>query len=328
MLKAYKINFLSISSPIRAYTLFGAFCWAYKLSKGEENLINFLESFKNNPLFLISSPFPIVKGYTDNEINEYYLFPKPIIPISISNKNEDSKKDICLKKHRKKYKKAKFITEEVLKDFIDGKIREEKDLINNPVYKPYKNIIYKSSRNIEFSSNIKSDLLTKNVINRFTSTSDNLYTEEGNFYDNQYFLVKFLDKAFIKEFDVLLNIVEEIGLGKNKNIGWGKVKFNEESDKLNWLDEYIDNSDKFLTLSPVIPTENISIENSFYEFEIYKSPVENTFSAYLMKQKVIYLKEGSVISSANDKYKGALKQVVLKPKIYQYGLEFPIKVKL
>lgn len=328
MLKAYKIDFLSIASPIRAYTLFGALCWAYKLSKGEESLIKFLKSFKKDPLFLISSPFPIVKGHVDNETNEYYLLPKPTIPLSLSIRNENLKEDICLKKYRKKYKKAKYITEEVLKDFIDGKIREEKDLINDPMYKPYKNIIYKNKKNLEFYFNIKSDLLTKNVINRFTSTSENLYTEEGIFYDKQYFLVKFLDKAFIDEFNVLLSIVEEIGLGKNKNIGWGKVKFNEESNKLNWLDEYIDNSDRFLTLSPVMPTENISIENSFYDFEIYKSPVENTFSIYLMKQKVIYLKEGSIISSKNDGYKGILKQVVFKPEIYQYGLEFPIKVKL
>jgi len=121
--------------------------------------------------------------------------------------------------------------------------------------------------------------------------------------------------------------VESLGLGKNKNIGWGKVEFIEEKNRLSWLDRYIDNTGKFFTLSPIIPTKNIAINNSFYEFEIYKSPVENSFSKYLMKQKVIYLKEGSFISSANNNYKGLLKQVVKEPEIYQYGLEFPVKVK-
>ena len=329
MLKIYRINFLSLSSPIRAYTLFGTICWAYKLAYGEEDLKKFLEQFKKDPLFLISSPFPIVKGYKDKKIEEYFLFPKPILPLSIQPEdNNEKKEDICIKKDRKKYKKAKYITEDFLKDFISGKIKKEKDLINSPEYKVCKSIIYKNEKEMDFYSNIKSDLLTKNVINRITFTSDNLYTEEGTFYDKQYFLVKFYDEDFKKKFDLLLRIIENLGLGKNKNIGWGKVKFIEESNKLSWLDEHIDNTSRFLTLSPIIPTKNIAINESFYEFEIYKSPVENSFSKYLMKQKVVYLKEGSFISSANDKYKGLLKQVVKDPEIYQYGLEFPIKVEL
>ena len=345
MLKVYTINFLSIASPIRAYTLFGSFCWAYRLAYGEKELTKFLEEFRESPKFLISSPFPIGKYCEKNDenedenickenIKETFLFPKPILPLKTECKIPDVPKDgkeylekyICKKRERKSYKKAQFITEDVLKDFINGKINEEATFIEEEKYKVSNKIIYKSSKELKFVFDTKSTLLTKNVINRITLTSENLYTEEGNFYDTQFFLVKFYDNSFIKTFETLLKIIENLGIGKNKNIGWGKVKI-KELNALSWLDKYIDNSGNFITLSPVIPTKNISIYDSFYEFETYKAPVENTFHSFLLKQKVIYLKEGSVIKSANNNYKGQLKQVVKEPEVFQYGYEFPLKVK-
>jgi len=332
MLRVYKVNFLSISSPIRTYTLFGALCWAYRLSYGEDKLISFLNNFKNEPVFLLSSLFPIIR-YSEkcnsSETKEAFLFPKPILPLKNkckTNQKSSDLKEICNKRERKKYKKAQYITEEVLKDFIEGKINEEADFIENNEYSVYeKNIIYKSNSELNFKSQIKSTLLTKNVINRITSTSANLYTEEAIFFDTQFFLAKFYDNGFIKTFEILLRIVEEFGLGKNKNIGWGKIKF-ENTNELQWLDNNIDNEEKFITLSPIIPTNNIDISKSFYDFEIYKAPVENTFNNFLLKQKVIYLKEGSFITSSSQNYKGQLKQVIKDKPIYQYGLEFPIKV--
>jgi CRISPR-associated protein Csm4 len=330
MLKTYIIDFKSISSPIRAYTLFGAICWAYRLAYSEEELIKFLKQFKDYPKFLISSPFPIVKGYIceDNSktLEEYYLFPKPILPLQ--KKFAENQADVCKKIERKSYKKAKFITEDVLKDFLNGKITEEKQLIENFEYKVYdKSIIYKADEEIKFKTSSKSDLLTKNIINRITNTSDNLFTEECFYYDRQFFLVKFFDEDFIKKFNDTLKIIELLGLGKNKNIGWGKISITEDTQgKLNWLNEYIDNSNRFVTLSPIIPKSSIDLKNSFYEFEIYKSPIENSFSKYILKQKVLYLKEGSVISSKTQDYKGQLKKVVKDYEIYQYGLEFPLKV--
>ena len=343
MLKVYTINFLSISSPIRAYTIFGSLCWAYKLAYGGEKLTRFLEEFRKNPKFLISSPFPVVKYCEDynekeniNDIKETFLFPKPILPLKIKCEIPDIPKDrekyleyICKKRERKNYKKARFITEDVLKDFIDGGINEEAKFIEEEKYKVFgKKIIYKSSKELKFLSDIKLTLLTKNVINRITSTSENLYTEEGTFYDPQFFLVKFYDNVFIKTFETLLKIIENLGIGKNKNIGWGKIEI-KKINALDWLYRYIDNSGYFMTLSSIIPSKekNIDIPRSFYEFETYKSPTENTFNPFLLKQKVIYLKEGSIIKSVNNNYKGQLKQVAKNPTIYQYGLEFPIKVK-
>jgi hypothetical protein len=61
MLKAYKITYLSPTSSVRSFTIFGAICWSCKLIHGEEKLKEFLSEFKENPKFLISSAFPYVK---------------------------------------------------------------------------------------------------------------------------------------------------------------------------------------------------------------------------------------------------------------------------
>ncbi len=335
MLNIYIINFHSITSPIRSYTLFGALCWAYRLSNSEEKLIKFLKEFSEKPKFLISTPFPITKGVFSNGEEktpiDYYLFPKPVLPLQ--EKFTKLEGDICKKKERKNYKKAKLVTEDVLKDLLDGNITEEKQIIDDQEYKVFKrSIIYKSDKNMEFEPIKKSDLLTKNVINRITNTSNNLFTEEGFIFNRHYFLVKFYDEGFVSEFNKLLKIVEYLGLGKNKNIGWGKVKITElGSDKLSWLNRYIDYlADRFITLSPIIPKSSIDVTKSYYEYEIYKSYAENSFLPFLRKQKVLYLLEGSILYSKTKDFKGQLKNVVKDTirgyEIYQYGYEFPLRV--
>ncbi|MGB9638249.1 MAG: hypothetical protein ACPL1F_03005, partial [bacterium] len=93
------------------------------------------------------------------------------------------------------------------------------------------------------------------------------------------------------------------------------------------------NNIKFLTLSPIIlkkeAIEYIDFENSFYEFETYKSYSESSYKQGFLKKKVIYINEGSVISIKKDfiiknKFIGYLKEV--GNNIKQYGLEFPILI--
>ncbi|RUM62057.1 MAG: hypothetical protein DSY66_00705, partial [Persephonella sp.] len=81
-------------------------------------------------------------------------------------------------------------------------------------------------------------------------------------------------------------------------------------------------------LSPVIPTENLNTDNSFYNIFSFKSYSEGSFSKGELKNKVIYLDESSIIyANYKEKLVGQLKKVGFieenKP-IYQYGFEFPI----
>ncbi|EEP59793.1 type III-A CRISPR-associated RAMP protein Csm4 [Sulfurihydrogenibium yellowstonense] len=306
MLKAYKITYLSPTSPVRSFTIFGAICWSYKLIHGEEKLKEFLNGFKENPKFLISSAFPYVK--------DKFLFPKPILPI------KGDSTDFKVKIQRKDYKKARFITLEVLKEVIEGNIRYEEDFVK---FKSSSGIIQSIDDNLKIEQ--KRHTQVRNMINRITSTSENLFSIESDFkiYD-EYFLVYFIDTEFENEFQRLIKLTEDIGFGGKKSIGWGRVEIsNLDPEPLKGLIDL--NADKFITLSPIIPTERINPEESYYDIETFKSYTENTFEKERLKKKVLYIKEGSVLKKKDKEKSGQLKEV--ENGIYQYGLEFPIGVK-
>ncbi|SNZ10629.1 CRISPR-associated protein, Csm4 family [Persephonella hydrogeniphila] len=307
MIKAYKITYLSPHTEIKSYTLFGAFCWGYKLLRGENALNDFLLEFTLKPKFLISSPFPLLK---DN-----LLFPKPLLNI------EFEEVPIIEKLKRKPYKKAKYITEKVLKDLIKGKITTQNQLMKN--YKSYGGIIFKENESIE-KINIQEQIFTHNIINRINNKSENLYFETGFLSNSEYFLVRFFDKNFINEFESILKIIEDLGIGGNKNIGWGKIKISNIQKDISILEKT--KTKKFFTLSPIIPSENIILENSYYALLTYKSFTEGTFDKGKSKRKVFYLDEGSIISiEDNNKFAGQIKNVSFDENpMYQYGLEFPI----
>jgi len=120
MLKLYSLKFLSKSTPVRAYTLFGALCWAYRLMGGD--IEKLLKGFKEgNPPFLISSPFPIAGSESGHSL----VFPKPILPVSEEFERND---EICTKINRKPLKKARYVSFGVFMDIVEGRIREEKAL--------------------------------------------------------------------------------------------------------------------------------------------------------------------------------------------------------
>lgn len=305
MLKAYRIKHLSPHTEIRSYTLFGAFCWGYSFLKGKRNLKNFLEDFYEKPKFLISSPFPF--------INEEPVFPKPLLKL-------ESEENISLieKLKRKPYKKAPFISRSVLEDIIKGEAKTQNDLMKK--YKVENSIIIKENENIgKYES--KSVLTIHNQINRIKNISENLYFEKGKLLgQDSFFLVKFFDESFINEFEKILKIVEDFGLGGNKNIGWGKVKI----DSLNKDFSFLENrkSNFFITLSPIIPAENIIPEKSLYNFITFKSFTDGTFGKFKTKNKILYIEEGSILcKSENSDFVGVVKSL---GDVYQYGLGFPI----
>ncbi|GIX41994.1 MAG: hypothetical protein KatS3mg129_1727 [Leptospiraceae bacterium] len=307
MIKAYKIRYLSFHTEIKSYTIFGAFCWAYRFLYGNNQLIEFLETFSKNPKFLISSPFPLLKDKP--------LFPKPLLKLET-----EENLSIIDKLKRKPYKKASFITINVLKDIIDGNIKTQNDLMKT--YNVKGSIIYKSE---EFQN--KEEILLKyhniiqthNLINRYNNITENLYFENGRFTPQEhYFLVQFCDLEFQSKFEEALKFIEDLGIGGNKNIGWGKIEIEPLNLDISFLQNH--QSNFFITLSPIIPDKNLVANKSYYNLRTFQSYTEGTFSDGILKNKIIYLEEGSLIYKENS-YAGILKKM---KNIYQYGLEFPI----
>lgn len=324
MLKIYQINYLSPTTEISSYSLFGAFCWGYRLLKGEKSLVDFLIDFKKKPSFLLSSPLPVVRSKT--------LFPKPLLKM-----NYEENVSLEEKSKRKKYKKAKYITEEVLKDIINGKIKYQNQLMQNKdEYIVCSGVILKKEEEKDLNQEKDKEkkkqrniLLARNLINRQKNISENLFIELGLLKDKEIFMVRYLNPAIIETFEEVLGIIQSLGLGGNKNIGWGKVAINEiDKSKINlgFLDSNFTNKkDFFISIAPIIPTENIDFDSSLYDVYMFKSFSEGSFEESLVKSKVAYLREGSLVKTRNkDSFCGQLKVVNQNPDIYQYGLEFPI----
>lgn len=323
VLKAYRIKFLSKSTPVRSYTLFGAICWAFKLLGGDIN--DFIQGFeKGDPPFLISDPMPVAKE--DNK--EFILFPKPALPVMKEFKREDN---ICLKKDRKKVKKARYVTFRVLREILEGRISEELAFMDQGRFKISDKIISALEEKPKLAE--KSDISVRNVLSRINMRSENLFTEEYFLYSDKYFLVWFRREGYDSLLEECFKLIEDNGLGANKNLGWGKVKieplkgFEEE---VSYLSDKVKESNRFLTLSPVIPKENsIDFKNSYYTIEVHKSPTDSTFGGpFIWKKKVIYIREGAVIKNSKESgFAGSLRDTEMGDfRVFQYGFEFPLSL--
>ena len=338
MLRLYRLKFLSPSTEIRAYTLFGAICWAYRLLGGDVEKL--CEKFQQEPPFLISSPFPILKAQVGNDctLTEIPLLPKPILPIAKEFSRED---DICKKVNRKPVKKAQYITVRAFERLIELGSLEERAFYSDKfkAVEGFKRAIALDKEEIYNSvSKVRKDVSVRNVLDRRTMKSVNLFTEEISYFPDMYFIVKYLDVSFVDTVETCLLLIEDLGLGANKNIGWGKVRIKEDTETFKELVEFIKQrldlgaNGTFVSLSPVLPKKGmLDLENSFYQVEPYKSPVDTTFGYdFAWKKKVLYLREGSVIKKKQDGYVGQLKDVSVdledgkKVKAFQYGFEFPI----
>ncbi len=339
MLKVYRIKYYSYITSVRSYTLFGLFCWAYYLIRGEQKLLEFLQQYSSSPFFVISSPFPV--------INNIPLLPKPLSSLQSFFKYQLNL-NIKEKFNIKQYNKCKLVSVDVFKNIIETnenlKLIDELRFFNNIIIKKEEKDYFRKLKRIKNMDII----LTKNFINRINNYSRNLYFEEALLkLIDDYFLVYFYDDNYINEFEYIMNIASNLGLGGNKNTGWGKIsiKFDENITKkiavLNILQNSNSNKNsskskvKFITLSPIIVNPEvinfIDFSESFYELETYKSYSESAYKKGVLKNKVLYLKEGSIISIKqyqsfinNYKFIGYLKDV--GNNIRQYGLEFPIEV--
>ncbi len=323
-LKAYRLSFLSRATPVRSYTLFGAICWSFKLlGKDLNGLIDSFE--RGTPPFLISDPMPIAQSNNTRIL----LFPKPALPVSKEFKRED---DIYLKKDRKKVKKATRITFEVLRDVLEGKITEEAAFLDKSKFKISEHIISTTEEEPKLTE--ATDTSTRNILNRISLKSENLFTEEYHLFSDRFFFIWLINEKYENTLDECFELIQDNGLGANKNIGWGKVRIEPLKGfekEIRYLSGKVKKASRFLTLSPVIlQKDSIDFERSFYTIEPYKAPTDNTFGGPLIwKRKVIYVKEGAVLkSSKGSGFVGRLKHTDMGDfKVFQYGYEFPLEVK-
>ncbi|WP_457626629.1 type III-A CRISPR-associated RAMP protein Csm4 [Persephonella sp.] len=294
-----------------SYTIFGAVSWAYYLLYGEDRLQKLLSDFENgNTPFLISSMLP--------RKEKNYYFPKPNLRAE-REKNPDF--------DYKELKKISYIDTNTLKKVLDGNIKTELEL-NRWLNKLLKD------ENLEIISLASKNSISHALIDRLYGTTEGsgqLYFEEITAVSEGFVLIAVRDNDLKKELETVFNLLQDIGLGGNRSVGYGKVKFGS-FELFPEIEKYFyEKTEKFLTLSPIIPeSQTYDLKDSYYDYFTFRGAVDNNYdfkNVDIWKEKVIYLREGSTLKVKNPKdIYGQFYPAknINGKKIFQYGLAFPL----
>jgi len=314
-----------VTTHIESYTLFGAFCWNYKLLFGENALLNLLERFKKNPPFLFSSSFPC--------LNDTVYFPVPQMPDEFEiPADEDSYKE------QKKFKKMQYISKELLIDFLNGKYSSKKVL---------KELMEKKGLSPDDvdKTNFKTVNIVRNTINRLTWTTaggGEIINVTSYFYHQFIVYLLLLDESFI-DVKKVAKLLEFGSLGGDKSVGYGKISqidWEEEKELAEFLTPPERGALWTYLLSPSFPDKAFNYEESYFQVGIHTGMIDNFYerlTAPIVKKRVLYLKTGSVmkIKEKKDIY-GGIYPVLQAPSltnqnklitIYQYGYAFPLYIR-
>ena len=320
------------SVELSSHTIFGALCWALKSLSGEESLNSFLKEVKEGN-FLLSSFMPLVNG-------EELVF-RPLLKPALLNeifekweiKDETEQRNLI-----KAIKRLPFIPFSIFKEVAEGKIKSD-DSLAEEIFKKFSEEenaesvsegIKKYLKNMrELSSDSVIPHAKINRITGSTSYGGEFFFEESKIFEgNFYFLIAVSSEEFLNDYiGPSLRLIEDWGIGGNRSVGSGNVKFRKIERAQNFEDLINRKSSKFVTLSPVIATTKINYEESYYDLKAFKGAIESGYLPFVWKPKFFYLKEGSVIKLKKNKdFAGTLFKPFEDKNLYHYGLEFPIYI--
>lgn len=336
--------------------LFGVFCWAKLALFPNEELKQWLNEFKEEPEFILSSCFPVINHRKSLKV---FFYPMPILPeIPMEEFNRKYSKDLkSLKKalsRYKKFKKARYVSESVFTEILRGadileifdntRIYPESPGFESYVLTEDKFLNKKDELKPSKTNFISHGLSQKNMVDRLFNTtagSGQLFYEDSIMLKrnitNFYFLIKTTP-------EVMENQVLPILKYLNDSLIAGDSYFvlSDEDDLLEPVTQEFftvpnQTKQKFVTLSPYLPVENeIEIKESYYDILPYWGRVHNSLrweskspkTFNILKDRIIFLQEGSVFYVNSPKrYYGKLQKVweneEAEKKVYQYGMAFP-----
>lgn len=301
------IDLENVSEWVSSDTFFSALMNANRILNGKDAVTTLIQAFKEKPLFLISSLFLYQE---DN-----YFLPRPIFDNHIS-------KDLK-KKLGKELKKLKWLDLEGFFKWLNGK-----DIMKTDIEKMQSaQEIYKKAFITEIRPRVTLDRISQN---------SNIYHAGYVYFKEKaglYGLVAFNNETYIKEFEVLLKTLGEIGLGGERTYGCGMFEV-ENFQKISGLFEKIlnNNSDTYTLLSLYHPSENElhALEDKLIAYDVIRKRGWVTTGRYalpLKRKSVGFIIEGSVLK---EQPLGCIIDVtpdtdpfnILDHKVYRYGYAF------
>ncbi|OQB09884.1 MAG: hypothetical protein BWY21_00622 [Parcubacteria group bacterium ADurb.Bin216] len=298
----------SFLTPLRADTIFGHICWSILSQEGEASLVEFLELFKKNPIFLLSDGF--ISGY----------LPSPLMDIAINKEGKEDK--IRLLDIHKKFKKKSLIKIEDLLEIHENGCSDE--------------IMSRIADEGYYDDFINTDeLVMKNSINRETG----MVLEDGGLFSQQEYwsystysvYVRIMNKELFDRYFISNHLESVFGLsGYGANKSTGKGLFDVSIEDFNDFDAF--NSGRGLLLSHCILTDN---ERDFISGSDYKTVVkygklgeEKALQGNPFKRPLMQIKPGSILATDKLFVGGMVQLVDHNQSILDYNYGMLIRINL
>lgn len=303
---------LSIFPQLHSDTLFGAITYAIN-ELYPEKIQDMIDSFKEEPPFILSSTFPFI--YAQDKRIRFY-------PKLISRQSSNEKVD---PQDFKDYKKINYIEEDLFLKMIAGELEDIDILKDFDSYYKVKSLLLndKVDIDIRFGDNI----IPNNSVNRVTNETEGIFYTSGSEFRNigLFFLVEFNDEDYKPLVKAALRFLKDRGFGRDITNGKGHFDY-EIDEEFSIRDfELSDDLDYFITLSRFIPNEDdLSKINEFSTYEIGskrgKSPAGE------IRKQIRFFKEGSIFPNYKQYYGKIIESGKDSPAV-EYGFAFPLKCK-
>jgi len=301
------IDLENVSEWVNSDTLFSALINAYSTIYGKDSVSVIIEDFKKEPPFLVSSLFLY---YGKN-----FFLPRPMMDEHIS---KDLKREMG-----KELKTLKWLNVDGFLKWVNGKDIEKIDIEKMQLaLKEYKQAFI-----TEIRPRVSLDRVTQQ--SSIYNVGYVYFKEDAGLYG----LVSFKNMAYLKEFEIMLKALGEIGLGGERAYGCGMfelISFQEIEGPLEKI--VYNNSDIYVLLSLYHPldAEFNNISDKLVAYDITRKQGWITTGRYalpLKRQSVGFFTEGSIIKGQIPK--GTLIDVTplnppyeLSHRIYRYGYAF------
>ncbi|MBQ6218763.1 MAG: type III-A CRISPR-associated RAMP protein Csm4 [Methanosphaera sp.] len=306
------INPKSTFPHLHSDTIFGALCKV--LSEFYPNFMDeLINDFENKPPFILSSTYP----YIQLENSKKHLLPKINIVSKVTSNNPNTITQA------KKYKKVKYLDEEIFLDLIHGTLTSNDIIHDIDEYTIKSNILTKENYgDYKYTSTVQHN----NIIHRINDSSLNVFYTEGLQFKNMglYFLLKIYDKKYEKIIKTGLKLLQDRGFGANISTGHGQfthtIEENSEFEEKLLANE----GEKIVTLSRYIPTATeIKKIDSDSSYSIASKRGINSNGE--LKKKISFFEEGSIFTFKQEYY-GKLTDVSTITPAIEYGYAFAVKI--
>lgn len=310
-MELYKLIFKSISSITNipdAQTIFGAACRIIKLTKGEDELNNYFDSFESKPLFVHSSMFldgvmPMAK----------------VGLISIDEKNKKvlelpSEKQLAYLGQLKKLKKISSVTLDVYNDYIvNGEFDKLKeDIISEKIKIDGGVLSYKP-----FTYDKLDQLMVHNNHEEVNDGSRRLYYDNNIYYDKNCRFCIYVKTDNIDYVKDIFKYAPYFGFGNRVSVG--KNCF--ELDTVAKIDKVKKNEDYKVMLSKCISNE-FDLKQSSYVIDSTVYSGSKSYSSNVIGRFNRFVEGSYMKINENKEYYGKLIKCNNGKVIYHYGIGF------